>query len=92
MQSVYHDFSVVLTLEIRHRIGHDVVEDVVAPLQRLLEGDPRLLQEVDLHVSAAQLAGLVEVDADELALEDKTDLSFIVFQLHLFADKSFFST
>ena len=63
---------------------------MVAPLQRLLEGDPRLLQEVDLHVSAAQLAGLVEVDADELALEDKTDLSFIVFQLHLFADKSFF--
>ena len=57
-----------LTLDVRHCVGHEVVEDVVAPLQRLLERDPRLLEEVDLHVRAGQLARLVEVDPDELAL------------------------
>ena len=33
-------------------IAHEVVEAVVAPLQWLLVGQPRLLQEVDNHVSS----------------------------------------
>ncbi len=35
----------------------------------MLEGDPRLLQQVGLDVAAGQLALHVEVDADELALQ-----------------------
>ena len=45
---------------------------MVAPLEGLLEGDAGLLQEVDLHVRARELPGLVEVDADELALWRRT--------------------
>ena len=40
---------------------------MVRPLLRLLERDPRLFQEVDLHVCARELSRLVEVDPDELA-------------------------
>ena len=47
---------------------HHLVEDVVAPLDFLLEGDPGLLQQVSLNVTACQLALRVEVDPDELAL------------------------
>ena len=47
---------------------HDLVEDVVAPLNFLLEGDPGLLQQVSLNVAASQLRLRVEVDADEFSL------------------------
>ena len=40
-----------LLLEVRYSIRHDVVERVVASLQRLLVGQPTLLQQVDNHVS-----------------------------------------
>ncbi len=55
-------------LKIRHRLLHQLIEDVVGPLDVLLEGDARLLQQVGLDVAAGQLAGGVEVDADEFAL------------------------
>ncbi len=55
-------------LQIRHRLLHQLIEDVVGPLDVLLEGDARLLQQVGLDVAARQLASGVEVDADELAL------------------------
>ncbi len=56
-------------LKIRHRLLHQLIEDVVGPLHVLLEGDARLLQQVGLDVAAGQLASGVEVDADELALK-----------------------
>jgi len=56
-------------LKIRHRLLHQLIEDVVGPLHVLLEGDARLLQQVGLDVAARQLASGVEVDADELALQ-----------------------
>ena len=55
-------------LQIRHRLLHQLIEDVVGPLHVLLEGDARLLQQVGLDVAARQLASGVEVDADEFAL------------------------
>ena len=57
-----------LLLEVRHPGLHHLVEDVVAPLDLLLEGDPRLLKEVGLDVAARQFSLDVEVDADELSL------------------------
>ena len=57
----------LLTLYVLDRIRHQVVEDVIRPLLRLLVGDPGLFQQVDLHVGPRQLSRLVEVDADELA-------------------------
>ncbi len=41
---------------------------MVSPLIRLLVADPGLLQQVEVDVAPGQLAQLVEVDADELAL------------------------
>ena len=58
-------------LEVGHPGLHHLVEDVVAPLDLLLEGDPRLLEEVGLDVAARQLALDVEVDTDELSLSGK---------------------
>ena len=55
-------------LEVRHPGLHHLVEDVVAPLDLLLEGDPGLLQKVGLDVAARQFPLDVEVDADELSL------------------------
>ena len=48
-------------------VRHDVVEGVVATLQRLLVGETGLLEQVDDHVSSRQLSGGVEVDTDELS-------------------------
>ena len=48
-----------VTFEVLDSVGHDVVEDVEAALVRGLEGDPGLLQEINLHVSSGQLAALV---------------------------------
>ena len=50
---------------------HHLVEDVVAPLDLLLEGDPSLLKEIGLDVAPSQLSLDVEVDADELSLSGK---------------------
>ena len=50
---------------------HHLVEDVVAPLDLLLEGDPSLLEEVGLDVATSQLSLDVEVDADKLSLSGK---------------------
>ena len=55
-------------LEVRYSWLHHLVEDVIASLDLLLEGDPGLLEEVGLDVAARQLALDVEVDADELSL------------------------
>ena len=57
----------MLTFYVLDPIRHQVVEDVVRPLLRLLVGDPGLFQQVDLHVGPRQLSRLVEVDPDELA-------------------------
>ena len=57
----------LLTLNVLDSVRHQVVEDVIRPLLRLLVGDPGLFQQVDLHVGPRQLSGLVEVDPDELA-------------------------
>merc|ERR1719210_2405328 len=54
-----------LGLEVGNLIGHQVVEGMVATLQRLLVSQTRLLEQVDNHVSSGQLARGVEVDTDE---------------------------
>ena len=59
-----------LLLELGHGGLHHLVEDVVGALHLLLEGDPRLLQEVRLYVAPSQLPLDVEVDADELTLNN----------------------
>ena len=59
-----------LLLELGHGWLHHLVEDVVGALHLLLEGDPRLLQEVRLYVAPGQLPLDVEVDADELTLNN----------------------
>ena len=66
LQVPYLVSSSYLGLEVRDLVGHDVIESMVAPLQLSLEGQPGLLQQVDNHVSARQLTGLVEPDTDEL--------------------------
>ena len=58
-------------LEVRDPWLHHLVEDVVAPLDLLLEGDPSLLEEIGLDVATSQLSLDVEVDADELSLSGK---------------------
>ena len=58
-------------LEVRDPWLHHLVEDVVAPLDLLLEGDPCLLEEIGLDVAPSQLSLDVEVDADELSLSGK---------------------
>ena len=62
-----------LLLELGHGWLHHLVEDVVGPLHLLLEGDPRLLQEVGLDVAPGQFPLDVEVDPDELALQRTED-------------------
>ena len=57
-----------LLLELGHGGLHHLVEDVVGALHLLLEGDPRLLQEVRLDVAPGKLPLDVEVDADEFTL------------------------
>merc|ERR1712012_696277 len=55
-----------LGLEVRNLVRHQVVEGVVASLQRLLVSETRLLKKIDNHVSSRQLSRSVEVDTDEL--------------------------
>ena len=62
-----------LLLQVRDSGLHHLVEDVVGPLHLLLEGDPRLLQEVGLDVAPGQFPLDVEVDPDELALQRTED-------------------
>merc|ERR1711884_355005 len=56
-----------LLLEVGDSIRHDVVEGVVATLQRLLISQTRLLKQIDNHVSSGQLAGGIKMDTDELS-------------------------
>merc|ERR1719341_2300471 len=56
-----------LLLEVGNLVRHEVVEGVVATLQRLLVGETGLLEQVDNHVGSRQLTGGVEVDTDELS-------------------------
>merc|ERR1719193_200291 len=48
------------------RVGHQLVEDVVIPLDLKLEGDARLFQEVGLDIGGGDLGGGAEMDTDEL--------------------------
>merc|ERR1719376_1741300 len=59
--------QVALLLQVLNLIGHDVVESMVATLERLLVGETGLLQQVDDHVSSRKLSSRVEVDSDELS-------------------------
>ena len=63
-----------LLLELGHGWLHHLVEDVVGALHLLLEGDPRLLQEVRLYVAPGKLPLDVEVDADEFTLNSNNVL------------------
>ena len=62
-------------LQLRDGGLHQLVEDVVGSLHLLLEGDPRLLQQVGLDIAPGQLPLDVEVDPDELALHSREDNS-----------------
>ena len=62
-------------LQLRDSGLHQLVEDVVGSLHLLLEGDPRLLQQVGLDIAPGQLPLDVEVDPDELALHSREDNS-----------------
>lgn len=64
-----YDVSVLIhTLHSGNGARHQLVEDVVRTLQRLLRDDTRLLQQVGLDISTSQLARRSEVDTDELTL------------------------
>ena len=54
-------------LQVGDLVRHEVVEGMVATLQRLLVSQTRLLEQVDNHVGSGQLSGGVEVDSDELS-------------------------
>merc|ERR1719193_454673 len=56
-----------LLLQVGNKVGHEVVESMVATLQRLLVGETGLLEQVDDHVGSRQLSGGVEVDTNELS-------------------------
>merc|ERR550519_217630 len=48
-------------------VGHELIEDVVIPLDLQLEGDASLFQKVGLDIGGGDLGGGAEVDTDELA-------------------------
>jgi len=52
---------------LRIGVGHDLVEDVVIPLDLQLEGDPRLFQKVSFDIRRRDFEVRPEVNADELA-------------------------
>merc|ERR1719309_1113613 len=52
-------------------IGHDLVEDVVVPLDLQLEGDPGLLEQVCLNIGGGDFGGGAKVDTDELTESDE---------------------
>ena len=64
-----------LLLELGHGGLHHLVEDVVGALHLLLEGDPRLLQQVGLDIAPGQLPLDVEVDPDELTLHSRGEIN-----------------
>jgi len=68
--------SLILTLDFRDVVGHELVEDVVWALEWLLGDDASLLQQVHLDVSTGELAVGGEVDADELTLQEALDGDF----------------
>ena len=65
MPHIYQDIILTFLLQVRHVVGHDVVEGVVAALKRLLVRETGLLEQVDHHVRSGQLALGVEVDSGE---------------------------
>ena len=52
-------------------VGHDLVEDVVIPLDLQLEGDARLFQKVGLDIGGGDFGSGAEVDTDEFTLKLK---------------------
>ena len=57
-----------LAPQLAQRGRQQLVEDVVVPLGRLLEGHSRLLQQIRLDVGARDLASRAEVNTNEFAL------------------------
>ena len=55
-----------------------LVEDMVAPLVVLLVGDAGLFEQVEVDEAAGQLAHVVEVDPDELALKGMIEKVYII--------------
>ena len=51
-------------------VGHDLVEDVVVPLDLQLERDARLLQQICLDIGGGDFKVGTEVDTDEFTLLD----------------------
>ena len=49
-------------------VGHELIEDVVVALGRLLKSDPRLFQQIRLNVSASDSILVAKVNANEFAL------------------------
>lgn len=58
----------MLTLDSRNGARHQLVEDVIRSLQRLLGDDTSLLQQVGFDIGTSQLSGRSKVDTDELTL------------------------
>ena len=50
-------------------VGHDLVEDVVIPLDLQLKGDAGLFQKVSFNIGCGNLVGRPEMDPDELTLK-----------------------
>ena len=55
-------------------VGHDLVEDVVIPLDLQLEGDAGLFQEVSFDIGGGDFQVAAEVNSDELALNTCVDM------------------
>ena len=47
---------------------HELIEDVVIPLDFQLKGDARLFQQISLDICRGNFVGRTKVDANELAL------------------------
>ena len=60
-------------------VGHDLVEDVVIPLDLQLEGDAGLFQEVSFDIGGGDFQVAAEVNSDELALNTWVNMCTIVY-------------
>lgn len=69
------------TLDSGNSSRHQLVEDVVGSLQRLLGDDTSLLQQVGLNISTSQLTARSEMDTDELTLFVARELTFITVRI-----------
>lgn len=59
---------VIHTLDTGNGTRHDLVENVVGSLQRLLRDDTSLLQQVGLNIGTSKFARRSEMNTDELTL------------------------